>query len=515
MLIVCQLCQKPFEKIISSSHLKFAHNISSKEYKEQFGELSLASDEYRAHRSAAHRGENNPNFGNRMSTEVRQTMSTKLKGRVPHNKGKTVTDPDQLNRIRTAILMREQKYKETGYHPRLGAVLDQTTKEKISNSIKTYAEQHPQSLKQRAAKSVATKKSNGYYQLKRQQTINKIQKKWEDFGYTVVNTTETQIVLKHVDCGNQYQRGVRSEINPRLCKHCFPVLGTSRAEIELKEWITNSIGVDVVVGSRSILDDGFELDLVIPSLKIAIEYNGLYWHSESAGKSKWYHITKLNKCQEKGLRLVQIFEDEWINHQDIVKQRLLFLLNIVQSNKVFARKTKLISISSKQSKEFCNKHHIQGAGTGHICYGLSYNEKLVAIMEFGHLSKAKGQSNTQGHYELTRYCSDGQVVGGAGKLLKAFVKDHTPEMIISYCDLRWNTGNLYQQLGFAHQGNTVPNYWYTIGQNRYHRFKFRKDVLVKQGHDASKTEREIMADLGYHVIWDCGHGKWIWNKKAE
>jgi hypothetical protein len=84
---------------------------------------------------------------------------------------------------------------------------------------------------------------------------------------------------------------------------------------------------------------------------------------------------------------------------------------------------------------------------------------------------------------------------------------------VNYC---WTNSSSHQQLGFAHQGNTVPNYWYTLGQNRYHRFKFRKDVLVKQGYDPNKTEREIMADLGYHVIWDCGHSKWVWtNKKAE
>ena len=77
--------------------------------------------------------------------------------------------------------------------------------------------------------------------------------------------------------------------------------------------------------NRKILH-GKELDIFIPDKSLAIEFNGNLWHSEKFGKSKSYHLDKLNECNENGINLIQIFEDEYENHKDIVLSKIKHIL---------------------------------------------------------------------------------------------------------------------------------------------------------------------------------------------
>jgi hypothetical protein len=162
------------------------------------------------------------------------------------------------------------------------------------------------------------------------------------------------------------------------------------------------------------------------------------------------------------------------------------------------------------AKEFLNLHHIQGYGSNSAYhYGLIDNEsKLHAVMTFNNLSIAKGSKHIDGVYELNRYASIGNIIGGASKLMKKFITTISPTKIISYSDLRWNTGNLYEKLGFKFSGNTLPNYFYVKGLSRIHRFKLRK----KENEPKDITEKELREQQGYHRIWDCGNSKWVWEK---
>ena len=99
---------------------------------------------------------------------------------------------------------------------------------------------------------------------------------------------------------------------------------------------------------------------------------------------------------------------------------------------------------------------------------------------------------------------DTRVVGGASKLLKHFIKTYNPNEIISYADKRWSDGNLYEVLGFQKYNESKPNYFYIINGKREYRFNYRKSILVKQGYDPNKTEKEIMEERGIPRIYDCG-----------
>lgn len=272
----------------------------------------------------------------------------------------------------------------------------------------------------------------------------------------------------------------------------------SDSELKLNEFI-KSLGLTTLTNDRSIISPS-ELDIVIPSKKIAIEFNGLYWHSSDL-KAKSYHLDKTKACQKKGIKLIHIFEDEWINKNRIVKSRLKHILGVDQ-NKIFARKCAVQPIDNKLSSKFCNKYHLQGACSASINLGLFYKNRLVAVMTFG-----KPRFNKQFKWELIRYCtiSNFTIVGGASKLFKTFRRTN-PGSVVTYADRRWSDGGLYRALGMTQLSSSKPSYYYFKGLNRLNRVAFQKHKLkhLLPNYDPYISEYDNMRNNGYKKIYDCG-----------
>ena len=268
------------------------------------------------------------------------------------------------------------------------------------------------------------------------------------------------------------------------------------------------MGVAVKTHIRRILNDGNELDIFIPEKKVAIEYDGLYWHCEKNKENKNYHLEKTEECIKNGIRLIHIFEDEWLHKRSIVESRLKNILGITPK-RIYARKCDIREISYLQSKKFLEENHIQGNCVSKYNYGLYYNDELVSVMTFGRRRNCLGkrkENKKDNEYELLRFCNkiDTTVIGGASRLLKYFINSIQPEKIVSYADRRWSVGGLYERLGFKETNKSAPSYFYVIGDKRYNRFSFRKDVLVKEGYDKNKSEHEIMLERSIYRIYDCG-----------
>lgn len=306
---------------------------------------------------------------------------------------------------------------------------------------------------------------------------------------------------------------IHGEFNPLASMHFYQATGcpkcanessTSKGEQEVLSFLSNR--EDFVINSDRTILDNKELDIVIPGKKVAIEYNGLYWHSDKV-VHKDYHSQKTLEAGSKGYQLIHIFEDEWENKPEIVKSRLLNILGKT-TNKIYARKCEIKEVPTKEATDFLDKNHIQGRLGASVKIGLYYENSLVSLMTFGKFRKNLGREHEEGCYELLRFCNllDTTVVGGASKLLKYFEKVFTPKKIISYADRRWSQGNLYKALGFDLVSQSKPNYFYFLSQSkgREPRFKYRKSVLVKQGFDQNKTEKQIMEERGYSRIYDCG-----------
>ena len=291
----------------------------------------------------------------------------------------------------------------------------------------------------------------------------------------------------------------------------------SKKENEIYDFIKEKI-TDVKQNDRTILN-GKELDIYIPSKQIAIEYNGLRWHSEEFGRDKWYHLNKTLECNNNGIKLLQIFEDEYIEHKEIVLNKISHILGIQQElPKIMGRKCKVKIISKNIAEQFLNDYHIQGYARSTVYLGALYDDKLVAVMTF------KQEFKNSPKWELTRFASDYHYVcqGVGGKMFKWFAKNYNPLEVKSFADRRWTLDkedNLYVRLGFKLIEELKPDYEYILNTNpkkRFHKFNFRKHLLHrKYGLSLSMTETEMVKKLGYNKIWNCGLFKYIWKCKDE
>lgn len=298
------------------------------------------------------------------------------------------------------------------------------------------------------------------------------------------------------------------------CNICYPYIIDSKYEYEIIDFIKTFYTGNIIHGNRQILH-GKELDIYIPNNNLAIEFNGLYYHSELTGnKDKNYHLNKTNECEKLGIRLIHIFEDEWRSKKEIVKSRLRHILGGCTS-KIFARKCKVKILDSAESNIFLDKNHLQGKDNSAIRLGLFYNNELISVMTFGKLRKALGQCSKSGKYEMYRYCSALNIsaIGGANKLFSYFIKNYTPLSVISYADKRWSNGDLYEKIDFKFLSTSTPSYFYTKDHyKKYHRFNFRKSELSKKLSifNPCLSEWENMKLNGYDRIWDCGNFKYEW-----
>jgi hypothetical protein len=293
------------------------------------------------------------------------------------------------------------------------------------------------------------------------------------------------------------------------CPKC--AFAHSKGEDEIYNYITTLIGKDKVIQRDRTILNGEEIDIFIPSLSFAIEYNGLYWHSEISKNDK-YHLNKTIKCNNNGIRLFHIFEDEWLYKKDIIKSMLKCLLT-KDCIRIYARKCEIRTVDSKTCKDFLNNNHLQGNCNSQIRYGLYYNGELMSLMTFGKTRHFVG--NGKNNYELLRFCNKigYTVVGGASKLFKYFIKNNEANEIISYADRRWSSGELYDKLGFIQYNKSKPNYFYIINGKRVYRYSMRKSVLIeKYGCDKNMTEKEFCYQKGWFRIYDCGCLCYKWEK---
>jgi hypothetical protein len=343
--------------------------------------------------------------------------------------------------------------------------------------------------------------------------VSNLIKKFNDLN--IISITDNVYKFK-CDCGDNHEFEIsagllyhRLKYKTKLCTICNGInsYNNSGFQIELGEFIEKNCDYNILKNDRTAITPN-ELDFYIPQLKLAFEFNGLYWHSELYKKPN-YHISKTEICENQNIQLIQIYEDDWIYKKNIVKSRILNLLG--KSQQIYARKCEVAEINdNKLLRTFLNDNHIQGFIGSKVKLGLFFENELVSIMTFGNLRKIMGQKSKDGSYEMLRFCNklNTNVVGGASKLFKYFLKNYSPTEITSYADRSWSIGNLYLKLGFILEHKTRPNYYYIIENIRKHRFAYRKDTL---SDSKEKSEHQIMLDKKILRIYDSGNLKFRFN----
>lgn len=280
--------------------------------------------------------------------------------------------------------------------------------------------------------------------------------------------------------------------------------GTSSLELEIYEFV-KEFDSSTITSDRTILS-GRELDIYSPNKKIAIELNGVWCHGESYGKDKFYHLAKTEKCLEKEIQLLHIYDIEWSEpiKQEIWKSIIRIKYGVI-NNKIPARKASFKLITISEAREFLNKNHLNGFIGANKHYGLFFKEELISVMSIGR-SRFNNIEN-----EIIRYATklNTIVVGGLSK----FIKNIKIDNLISYADRRYSIGNAYKNV-FNTCETTEPN-WYGFDKDYElkHRLSFTKSKVKKliNNYDDNLTIIENMINNGYDRIWDCGSYK-FYNK---
>lgn len=314
-------------------------------------------------------------------------------------------------------------------------------------------------------------------------------------------------------CGSQKEYSIDNGKSP-VCVNCDKC-NSSFFQKEVYDYIESILGKteNIVLNNRTILYPK-ELDVVIPNYKIAIECNGLVWHSEIIGrKNKVYHLLKTKSAAIKGYRLIHIFDCEWENKQDIIKSIIATSLKKTTAT-INGRDCIIKEISSEVSGEFLKNNHLQGGDHSTVKLGLFFENELLSVMTF-----VRSRFDAKIEWEMSRYCNKLYTIvhGGASKLFTHFIKTYSPNSVVSYSDRRFFDGMLYLKLGFQFVHNSTPNYFYIIDNylTIQHRMGWQKHKLQEKllNFDPKLSEWENMKNNGFDRVWDCGHSKWIWSRK--
>jgi len=474
------ICQVPncnqlyFSKRALATHLQLEHNLTS----EQYTVKHLYGGNYPICPACGERTRY-VSFSFKEYCKKHANMAMKKGGKVggkseAWNKGKTKKDDKRL--MQQSILSRGSR------NPFYGKQHTDETKKSISQQKLITEEEYNNRINSRKNEFEVLTPYEEYTSRQRQ-----------------------KLEMRCVKCGRKTKRTLSSFEKGCLCKKCHPFT-VSRAELEIGDYIENVLGFKIERNSRSVIPPK-ELDIFVPERKFAIEFNGLYWHGDGREENKKLfdkraHLKKTIECQEKGITLMHIFSDEWREQEELMKSMISARLSSKNISKIFARKCSIRELSTEEAKIFFEQSHISGHVRAIKSWGLIYEDEIVCA-----ISVRKAFHKKYDNYiEIARFASKPFciVTGGYSKLIKKVEEMAKLEGfggILSYCDRRFGEGNVYVQSGYELLKSSDISYWYTDGQERFNRFKFKAQK--------NKPEKIVAEENGVFKVFGCGNNVYV------
>jgi len=340
------------------------------------------------------------------------------------------------------------------------------------------------------------------------------------------------------DQGHVWSAPVYARVSGNGCPDCNEI-GKSKPEAELAEVLRTLLPACTVEEHvKGILPGRQELDLVVRGLSghdLAVEYNGLFWHSEAMKKTTTYHRNKTRDAAAAGLRLLHVWEDDWkecrvqvirsIAHQTGSTDRLIDVLgadfDATMSERLMARKLAVDVVEPAVARAFLAANHVQGPVTASRYLGLhDKHNRVRALVALRSPRNGARQKRGPGEWEIVRYATLGVVAGGFTKLLAAAQKQMLAEgekltRWISFSDDAVADGGLYETAGFVVDGKHRPDYQYVSAKGRWHRepkekyqrARFRDDDDMLW--DESWSEHQAALRNGLYRVYDAGKTRWV------
>lgn len=318
------------------------------------------------------------------------------------------------------------------------------------------------------------------------------------YDYTKVNYVNVKTLIDIIcPIHGVFQQNPENHLQGSGCQKCCNVKSSPEDEI-----IETLRPLECEQGNRKILD-GKEIDVYVPSLKIGVEYNGLLWHSEAYGKDKYYHLNKLEECERKRVKLIQIFEDEWINHRDICEYKLKQLCGVNVGVEIDEEKCVIRSdINKTEVNNFCEKYGFCGKDKFSVSVGCYYCDKLVYIATF---RKIKNNSYLLNNIAFnTHYNCDKLLY----KIVTYFIEHYNFNELKLLADRRWVGNcydNVYTECGFKLSKFISPSFkYYNQAIKQFARFSKYQINKLKKAHFSSKN-----VDKYETKVWDCGKIEYV------
>ena len=315
----------------------------------------------------------------------------------------------------------------------------------------------------------------------------KVFKKLKDLNIQLLDEFENvtcQVNLKCITCGTLFSSVLDYVFHGYgLCPKCFPPHTSRFFANEITNFIIKILPNETITrDTKKILPSKKELDIYIESKKFAIECDGLYYHCDEMILDKNYHLNKTIECEQLGINLIHIFEDEWFYKKDVVKNRLLNILGVDNKPIIHSKNCIIKNISIQEKNKFLVKYHLQGKDNSTVKLGAFYNDELVSVMTFNAIENKV--------FELSKFVSNYSYSfkGLESKLLTYFFDNYIWEKIVSYVDRRWSDNKLFYEMGFNLNNVIGPSYWWVNNFERIHKFDLT----------------DIKQNKKYRIIWDCG-----------
>lgn len=317
------------------------------------------------------------------------------------------------------------------------------------------------------------------------------------------------------------------------CPHCREAQ-TSAAEKDLRTVVAMLVGDDnMSTSNRTLLGNYQELDIVVEDPKVAIEYNGVYWHSEER-KGKDYHREKTQRAANADYQLIHVWEDDYIHRRDVTIRAIAHKLgktdkvltvlphaNPKIAEQIAARKLTLGEATGAEARKFLNENHMQGAvtATKHFCLR-DHDGDIRAILSVRSPRNSARMKRSPGQWEIQRYATCGIVAGGFTRLMahaeKTLVAEgHKLTQWISFSSHDNSDGNMYAANGFIVDKILSPDYKYVGAYTRWRRApkeKFQKKTFKNTPelkYDPTWTERECAEHNGLWRVYDSGKTRWV------